>query len=229
MSKKESVKITSSKTLTEKPVKNRKKKEYTQALPYKIYNGNLNTKLTKPKEDYIIAAIDPAFKNCAVRIEGKNSLTVFQQKYSFSKNKETEVCYNNIIEVFTGLKEKLSTADFILIESQHHKNKDMLKIGQTILTVLLMLFSSKQNNNPPLIIEVEAKIKSNCKYMGEEDGVKGKIKKPELKKWAVTKGLEILKRNSDHTTVEIISKEKKKDDHCDVILYTYCWRRYFCC
>lgn len=211
-------------------------------FPFKIYNKKNKKERKENINDYIICAIDPALKNCAIRIEGKNKKTLFQEKFSFvecrpritKKNKESvklermnkndkEGSFEKILEVFYGLKKELEEVDFIIIESQHHRNKDMLKVCQTIITVLMCMFQGDYKG--PLIIEVEPKIKSSTSFIGLEDGIKGRVKKPELKKWAEKKGIEILKRNGDEEWAEKILKERKKDDHGDVICYTECWRK----
>lgn len=210
-------------------------------LPYKIYNNQYLTSSRKKDNisDYVICAIDPALKNCAIRIEGKDKKTVFQDKFSFvpvilgkrggvKKVKTTQEEKNNtfmgVMDTFMGIKDELMKCDFILIESQHHKNKDMLKTSSAIIMCLLMMTSSEKN--PPIIIEIDPKVKSSVYFM-KEDGATNKMKKPELKKWAAAKGLEILKRNGDDELYKKISKETKKDDHGDVICYTECFRKSF--
>ena len=50
------------------------------------------------------------------------------------------------------------------------------------------------------------------------------MKKPQLKKWAVAKAIEILKENGDDITLNFLLKRgNKKDDHGDVICYTTAW------
>lgn len=201
------------------------KKKYTKNesyFPFKIFNKRPLKE--KNINDYIICAIDPALKNCAVRIEGKDKKTLFQEKFEFvKKSTDKDFSYIKIIETFKNIKDQLKVCDFIIIESQHHKNKDMLKVAQTIITTLLMMLDEKDSS--PIIIEVEAKIKSSKTFMKEE-GVE-KLKKPELKKWSSKKGLEMLERNKDIDILNKLKKVKKLDDHGDVILYTYCWRSCF--
>ena len=49
------------------------------------------------------------------------------------------------------------------------------------------------------------------------------MKKPQLKRWAVLKSLELLEGVGDTDAYDLIKKSKKKDDHGDVVLYTFSW------
>lgn len=202
------------------PKKRYTKKEISNILPFKILSTN--KKINFKKEGYTIGAIDPALKNCAVRIEGPDKKTIYQNKFKFvEKVSDKNSSYPIIIDTFKGIEKELKKCDFILIECQHHRNQDMLRVEQTILTSLLFL------NLSSLIIQVEARIKSSVLFMKEE-GIPHPMKKPELKKWSSKKGLEILvKKNDDSVFCDKIKNLKKLDDHCDVILYTYCWRECF--
>lgn len=222
------------------PPRSRSKPNNANIIPYKIYNKEfLTSSRQKDINQYTICAIDPAIKNCAIRVEGPDKKTIFQDKFNFVpvktgkrggiiKERTLSDDKNNsitiLIDIFFSIKDQLSKSDFILIESQHHKNKDMLKTSSAIITTLLILFKDIQN--PPIIIEIDPKVKSSPLFM-KEDGLPKPLKKPELKKWASKKGLEILLRNDDKLFHDKISKEKKLDDHGDVICYTECFRKSF--
>lgn len=217
------------KTKITKGVKKEKKPKiiHQKAIPFLVFDcyQNQEKKLKCiPDGKYIIAAIDPAIKNCAVRVEDENKQTLLQTKFNFvSKDNLSKTSYyENLNTKFREILPILSKCHFILIESQMPINTEMVRISQAIITFLMSAFSMDPlyADNNPVIVELDPKLKS-CVV----DPTLKSMKKPELKKWAAQKGLDILKENGDEDTFNFVTKEKKKDDHGDVICYVYAWRK----
>ncbi len=71
----------------------------------------------------------------------------------------------------------------------------------------------------PLIVEIDAHLKSRML-----DAPK-KMTKPQLKKWAPAKAIEILTARGDHATAKLIATAGKADDHGDAVCYDEVWWR----
>lgn len=197
------------------------------------------TDMKEDDPDWIqVCAIDPATKNCAFRIErrsydpknGKEIKveTILQTKLNFleastDRTKQAitsidpgESCapYLYSIEKIAGMMSYLENCHYIIIESQMPINTEMVRMGQHLITSMMIML--RDRGVLPLIVEIDPKIKSNT--FGA-----GRMKKPELKKWAVNKAIEILTENGDLSTAKFIEHSSKKDDHGDVVCYTTAW------
>lgn len=149
---------------------------------------------------------------------GKKQTTLASEKAQ-PDIKETVVldsCYYvNMQRYFDSILPLLSSCHYILIESQMPINTEMVRLSQGIITYLMI---NLRDSAPffPNIIEIDAKIKSSAFDAP-------KMKKPELKKWAANKAVEILTENGDTETLKVMTTASKRDDHGDVICYTTAW------
>jgi hypothetical protein len=171
-----------------------------------------------------VAAIDPAVKNCAVRIErrtfDKDAVlieTILQKKMDFLTNLTDEAIgptnyYINSTIALSRMMEHFAACQYILIESQMPVNTEMTRMSQHIISILM--FALRDCGMRPLIIEIDPKVKS----LGA-----GRMTKPELKKWAAAKAISILRENGDTATADFIQNSAKRDDHGDVVCYTTAW------
>ena len=185
---------------------------------YNFYEFHVEPK----QESFSICSIDPGIKNCAFRFEDENRKTKMQRKVDLVD--EENNYYKNLHIHLTSLLPHFLETDYILVESQMPFNTEMVRISQAIISFLtssLTLLVKKENKVKPLIFELDPKIKSQIL----EPGLK--LKKPQLKKWAVAKSLELLKEHEgeDCETIKEIVKSKKKDDFGDIICYTAASRK----
>jgi hypothetical protein len=206
---------------------------------YKIYNPHtgdvaLSSDIIFPQEyPWVqITAIDPAIKNCAIRVERRTFMgdkilyqTLVQAKLDFSTkiDGESDICnekmyYVRANKLLSNYIEYFRTSQYIVVEKQINDNTDMVKMGQHILS-FIMLYIENQSLKP-LIIEIESRMKTQIL------NAPAKMKKDERKKWAVEKALSILESYGDIETADMIRRAKKKDDHGDVICYTEIWWYY---
>lgn len=217
--------------------------------PWQIYNPHpisLNSPLigqTKSGKEWVqVAAIDPALRNCAVRIERrtydkcgdfptcdpKSIETIVQTCFDFlpssgaSLNFHQECvmsqAYESAIKMIASLASHFAACQYILIESQLPINYEMTRMGQHLISILM--FTLRECGSRPLIVEIDAKFKSSSNFFPDAPG---RVKKPELKKWAAAKGIEILRQNGDAAVADFVASERKRDDHGDVICYTTAW------
>ena len=131
--------------------------------------------------------------------------------------------YTNLSRIIYDLRKELRECDYILIEAQLSKNPEACRVSQHIISTIMAvvngcceLDSNGVAATRPLIVEVAPHFKS--RYFGVR-GPKGQ----DLKKWAIVKAFSLLERNGDTTALEIIKKDRKKDDQCDVVLYCEAW------
>lgn len=175
-----------------------------------------------------VAAIDPALKNCAFRIERRryptggapvatplSIETVLQEKHDFTNTENHDAGpYVEATRVIARLSGYLSACQYIVIESQMSFNHDMTRMGQHIISTLI--FALRDAGVRPVIVEADPKLKSAT--FGAP-----RMKKPELKKWAAETAVKMLRADGETATADFIEGETKKDDHGDVVCYTKAW------
>lgn len=160
----------------------------------------------------IVAAFDIGSKNFAFCIrERENDKTLLLENLDLTIDTED---FNdillNLIDEMDRRKEHWNRCDIFLIEKQMHfrgkYNVKALKIAQHLLTYLLMNYKKTKE-----IIDYPAFHKTKVL-----DAPK-KMTKPQRKKWAVEKALELLEK-TEPNYYNMIKKAKKKDDLADVYL-----------
>lgn len=171
-----------------------------------------------------IATFDPGVVNTGFRIERRfivgnrvHVITIVQERLTFVRG-ESHYLENSLL-ILELYRDVLSYCHYILIESQLPINIEAVRFSQHLITWLMT--SLKGQGFRPIIIEIDPKFKSSM--FGAP-----KMKKPELKKWAVQQALMLLQRNEDHETVKKIQNDSKKDDHGDVVCYCEAWWEIMC-
>lgn len=182
------------------------------------------------KEIIQIAAFDPGVVNTGCRIErrelqkdGKVIVKTVQQKLLKSGSKTNDRHYfMTMMDHLYEMSNDLYHCDYILIESQMIKqNPEATRMSQHIISTLLNILQGSKT----LVIEILPTVKSKAFGVNTKKGEK-KLKSKELKVWAVGKATEILESRKDTYGLKLIGENKKKDDHCDVVLYCDAWYRY---
>ena len=141
--------------------------------------------------------------------------------------------FTNMINALDEYKDFFDKCSIIVIEQQMSftkaQNTMALKLGQHCFSYFLFRY---QNQNEKEIIEFPAYYKTQILgapkvvgSVGEEKAQPSKKKlklkamtKPERKKWAVEKAIEILMQRGDMTTLDQILGKRKRDDLADVLL-----------
>jgi len=196
-------------------------------LPYTIFHNHegetpLPSKVLYPEFDpwVQITAIDPAIKNCAIRVERRtlknNTIiteTLFQGKFDFTIGDNLNY-YSNAINFISPYLQYFITSQYILIESQMVINYELVRLSQHLITYLTLY--TRDQGLKPLIIEIDSRIKSRLFQAP-------KMNRVELKKWAVENAIKILTERNDVETLNLLLKATKKDDHGDTICYTEAW------
>jgi hypothetical protein len=188
------------------------------------YVHSINKNERKWDQDYIqVVSIDPAVKNFAIRIErwnkNGNIEPIYFTRLDLLENEEDDDFNPAFIVLFNLLKElesKLVETHFFIIEKQLPHNYKVVRVSQHLITHIMFL--TFNNKLLPIIYEVDPKLK------GEVFNA-GKLSETDLKKWAVTKAIEILTERKDQNSLDIIagsrnSKKKKQDDLADTVIQT---------
>jgi hypothetical protein len=131
--------------------------------------------------------------------------------------------FYNMTELLDNYQEYWDKCDIFIIEKQMSFGKTCntmaLKLGQHCWSYFSIYYGTSKE-----IIEFPAYYKTQI--LGSKKDKKttknGKITykaidKPNRKKWCINKCMEILEQRNDEDTIDLIFKNKKKDDLCDVI------------
>lgn len=195
-----------------------KKSKVNADNPFIIFNPHDSGSEVQGGVDYIrIVVIDPGIRNCGFRIarkEGPKIVTEFQERADFVKKKDGTDYYIEMIRFFSRYEEYIKWSHYIVVESQLAINYDLTRMGQHILTYLMV--TVKNRGFRPIIVEIDSHTKSRMLNAP-------RMKKPQLKKWCVTAALHILKQRNDMDAYHLIANSKKKDDHADTVCYEYVW------
>lgn len=117
----------------------------------------------------------------------------------------------NMIEALDEYKEYFDKCSIIVIEQQMSfkaaQNTMAIKLGQHCYSYFLFRYGESKE-----IVEFPAYYKTQIL------GAPKKLTKPERKKWATEKALEILMERGDVSTLDEITSHKKKDDLADVLI-----------
>jgi hypothetical protein len=128
--------------------------------------------------------------------------------------------YTNMIKALDEYKEYFDKCALIVIEQQMSfkaaQNTMALKLGQHCFSYFLFRYGEEKE-----IIEFPAYYKTQILGAPKTAGSSGKLKamsKPERKKWAVEKAIEILMERGDMESVDELTKKRKRDDMADVLI-----------
>lgn len=212
--------------------------------PYLIFNPHTVPPLVAdPSGELHGIFIDPGIKNCAIRSSSLDRKTRairtnFQILINFcytppplggdggGGDASVSTCggarvdsesqyYQQSLLYLEPYREWFQRSHYIVIESQLPVNYDLVRMGQHIITYLMV--TVRDAGFRPLIIEIDSRLKSRLL------GAPPRLTKPQLKKWCRDKALSLLKERGDLETVTMISKQPKKDDHGDVVCYDEVW------
>ena len=116
-----------------------------------------------------------------------------------------------MISALDSYKEYFDKCSIIVIEQQMSfksaQNTMALKLGQHCFSYFLMRYGEEKE-----IIEFPAYYKTQIL------GAPKKMTKPQRKKWATEKAIDILMERGDMETLDEITSKKKKDDLADVLI-----------
>lgn len=145
-----------------------------------------------------------------------NGNTILYQNLDLTKNTnkdkylDQKVCFNMIAEL-DKIKHLIDPCSIILIEQQmsfqNTRNTMAIKLAQNCASYFLHRYGMDKE-----IIEFPAYYKTQIL------GAPKKMTKPQRKKWATEKAIEIIMERGETETLEQISGKKKKDDLADVLI-----------
>lgn len=205
-----------------------KKTPTSVKTPYIIFNPHTQQPcLASPSGLIYITTIDPGIKNCCIRCSAydpntQRSKTLTQSLINFTHFSLVpstsnngmygiETSYYSAIFVTLGpFIPYFINSHYIGVESQLPINYDLVRMSQHILTYLMYVVRDKGNR--PYIMELAPQLKSRML------GAPPKMTKPQLKKWAREKGIELLKNAGEHDVAYHL-EVSKGDDHGDTICY----------
>lgn len=170
---------------------------------------SLNMLLYKPSQPSlqplspILISIDPSIKNLALRVEYRNNniQSIIFERTSFNPDN----LYSDVITYFDQYYHILHQASIMVIEKQLPRNYNTVRLSQHIITYFMIRYYDTIS-----IYEIEPRVKS--KMLGYDSSVHGNVKK-----WSISKAIEILSNYNDINGLNILNKEKKKDDLADTV------------
>ena len=127
---------------------------------------------------------------------------------------DQKVCLNMITEL-DKYKTIIDTCDVVLIEQQmsfqNTRNTMAIKLAQNCASYFLHRYGMSKE-----LVEFPAYYKTQILGAPKKGGKA--MSKPERKKWATEKAIEILMERGENETLEEITGKKKKDDLADVLI-----------
>ncbi len=185
-----------------------------------------------------IMAVDPGIANCGLRIERRWSdgtvETVmlvridFKTRITSANNgmplSETgdggnidTLYYTEVPKILDPYVPHFEMCQYIVVESQLGINYDLIRMGQHLLSYLMIRLANR--GSKPLIIEIDSRFKTRMMQAPAKFE-----SKTALKKWTTNRALELLVRNRDQRGLETMNScGAKKDDLGDVIVYCEAW------
>ncbi len=175
----------------------------------------------------IVVSIDPGIVNFGFRIEKRpykqnvqnvEVLAYCRQMFSNDVNSDISYLYSDVTDFLDAYKKYYDVCHIIIIEKQLAINHNTVRLSQHIITYFISHFKHMYNQkfiiNPtyPLIIELDAKYKTNVLHKGQA------LNEKQVKEWAIQRAQILCRARQDQISLNIISSEKKKDDLCDTIV-----------
>lgn len=207
----------------------RPKKSKEEKTLFTIYHNH-----TRPESErvwtqnyYQVCAIDPAIKNFALRVEQRYSdgriIPVLFSNNNFTprsgedekkgisngnENTSFDLASKFLDQYYNIFKE----CHIFIIERQMAFNFRALSMSLLVLGYL----HTKLRDAPllPIILLIDAKVKTQqlggaLSYKGENNAIK---------KWAVDKAIQLLTLRCDKYSLDILNKQRKKDDLADTVV-----------
>jgi hypothetical protein len=162
----------------------------------------------------MLVSIDPSVKNTALRVEYRTRYNI--QSIIFERVRfNNDSIYTDVINYFDRYYEILHMASIMVIEKQLPRNYNTVRLSQHIITYFMIRYSDSIT-----IYEVEPRMKS--KLLGYDKSICGN----NVKKWSISKAIEILTQYNDINGLDILNKESKKDDLADTVCQIESFCRY---
>jgi hypothetical protein len=182
---------------------------------YIEYYYHQKPKTERKWSNYInVLSIDPGRVNLAVRIERWSIDKTITPLLFVKLDLEEDDAISPYIKALNFLdknEELLLTVNIMVIEKQLPFNYKCVRISQHLITYFMTL--TMNNDLLPSIYEIDSKLKGEC--LGAPKSLNDK----DLKKWAVTKAIEILEARGDKYSLDILNNiGKKKDDLADTVV-----------
>lgn len=210
------------------------KKQSTSLNPqddkFIVFNPHSEKPCVPHKDGSIgICSIDPGVRNFCIRVGCYSTIT---KKTTTCLLKNYDLCepkYNNpelnhigantyyygaLVEIIKENIDIITSCQYVAVESQLKVNYDLIRMGQHILSTLMVLTIDKGNR--PLIIEIDARAKTQML------NAPPKMDKPARKKWAQEVGSHFLELDGELDWAKFVKEVKKGDDYGDVICYEKC-------
>ena len=195
--------------------------------PYSELNPHTLESPIMKNDNIIITSIDPGIVNCGIytcayNTTDKTHKSIFLKKLSFNKGNNHFLESLSEFETLENEKKLFSSSHYIIIEAQMSVNYDLVRMGQHLISYLLL--KVKDQGNRPLIIEISPQ----CKTKSFSDYPKG-LSKYQYKKWCTAKALELLQQRdleSEKDFIYILKHSRKSDDMGDTIAQYYAWISY---
>ena len=198
------------------------KAQPTDKEPYVIYpfhSQDINNR--NWQNNYRIISIDPANKNFAIRVEERLTYptTLLFKRLSLSDNNDLTSVYQTLTYFLDQYLELFLTCHLVIVERQLPTNYRAVRISQHVISYFMLRL--KDQPLLPIIIEINPKLKSKQLLAPSSLNDRG------IKKWAIEKAIELLTSRSDIVGLNIINKERKKDDLADTVVQIEAFFNYF--
>ncbi len=187
-----------------------------------------------------VTAIDPAFKNCAVRVERRwfsgggaapdtgvlvRAETVLQAKFDFFsapcagaaeasrtvRGAAHTAPVPNALWCMSALREYLAASHYVLIEKQVDPNTGMMTLEGILLAAALGAVTGSAALG--LVLIARSSVKTD--WLDAPKSLTG----PTRKKWAALRSVQLLRAAGDTQCADLIEATKKADDHGDTVCY----------
>lgn len=170
-----------------------------------------------------IISIDPAIKNLAIRVEERREnisiQTLLFKRINLDPDDEMTNIYLSLTNFLDLHLDLFMTCHLILIERQLPINYRSVRVSQHLISY----FSLRLKDSPllPALLEIDPRLK------GRQLEAPPYLTDRGLKKWAVEKAQDILQQRGDDEALEILRRERKKDDLSDTIVQIEAFIQYF--
>lgn len=202
----------------------RRKKKYVQNKaighikpPYVEYNPHTEKAPIMRNDNMLVVSIDPGITNCGIYVGYYNTKTEIHKSLHLERME-----FNDTTNHYVGSLEKLdqlekdymylSSAHYIVIESQMHNVATNTRMCQHLISHFITKYKNKGNR--PIVIEISAQAK--YRMLGCPMG----LDKLARKKWAPMKAVELLEeRKCEDELIHIteIKCSAKRDDMGDAV------------
>jgi len=168
-----------------------------------------------------VISIDPGIRNLAIRVESRGirdnqpiKTVVFDKLKISDADRTIEDNVDKLYHLVTTFLDKylhiFKTCHILIIERQLPMNLKAVRISQHLITYF-MLNLKDIVPNLAMIFEIDSKMK------GRELGASTHLNERGLKQWSIDHCKSLLVKRQDYEGLDILSKQKKKDDVADCV------------